>query len=63
MSSHPTVDKLPTSVDGVEKLAKGNPHALKWPIVVDWMSGKASIGDVEGVKSILEEIRKLRDGE
>jgi hypothetical protein len=36
---------------------------LKWPIVVDWTGGKASIGDVEGVKGILEAIRKERDGE
>jgi hypothetical protein len=30
---------------------------------VDWTSGKASIGDVEGVKGILEAIRMRRDGE
>jgi hypothetical protein len=36
---------------------------LKWPIVVDWEGGKAAIGDVEGVKGILENLRKKRDGE
>jgi hypothetical protein len=30
---------------------------------VDWTGGRASIGDVEGVKEILEAIRKERDGE
>lgn len=63
VSPHPTVDKVPTSVDGVARLAKTNAHALKWPIVVDWTGGKAAVGDVEGVKSILEELRKKRDGE
>lgn len=36
---------------------------FKWPVVVDWTGGRASIGDVEGVKEILEAIRKERDGE
>lgn len=45
------------------KLANENPNSLKWPIVVDWTGGRASIGDVEGVKGILEAIRKQRDGE
>lgn len=30
---------------------------------MDWTGGRASIGDVEGVKGILEAIRKERDGE
>jgi hypothetical protein len=36
---------------------------MRWPIVVDWLGGKASIGDVEGVKGILETLRQRRDGE
>ncbi|KAI0338642.1 hypothetical protein BDW22DRAFT_1432436 [Trametopsis cervina] len=63
VSSHPTADSRPTSADAVNKLAAKNPRALKWPIVVDWTAGKAAVGNVEGVKSILEEIRKQRDGE
>lgn len=63
VSSHPTVDSRPSSADAVTKLAAKNPKALKWPIVVDWTGGKAAVGDVEGVKSILEELRKQRDGE
>jgi len=47
----------------VVKLGNKNPNSLKWPIVVDWTGGRASIGDVEGVKAILEAIRKERDGE
>ncbi|KAF8153763.1 thioredoxin-like protein [Crassisporium funariophilum] len=66
LSSHPsapgTVDQ-PSTVKGIAELAAKNPKALKWPIVVDWEDGKASIGDVEGVKGILETLRKRRDGE
>lgn len=63
VSSHPTVETRPTSTEGVARLASNNLHALKWPIVVDWDGGRAAVGDVEGVKSILEELRKKRDGE
>ncbi|KAI0752036.1 thioredoxin-like protein [Fomes fomentarius] len=63
ISAHPTVDSRPTDAEGVAKLASQNPHALKWPIVVDWHSGRAAVGDVEAVKSLLEELRKKRDGE
>jgi hypothetical protein len=45
------------------RLAQKSPLALKWPIVVDWTSGRASAGDSEGVKDILEYLRKKRDGE
>jgi hypothetical protein len=44
-------------------LGNENPNMLKWPVVVDWIGGRASIGDVDGVKGILEAIRKERDGE
>lgn len=57
------MDGRPTSADAVNKLASKNPKALKWPIVVDWSGGRAAVGDVEGVKKILEELRKERDGE
>jgi len=63
VSSHPTVEVRPTSTEGVSKLASQNLHALKWPVVVDWDAGRAAVGDVDGVKSILEELRKKRDGE
>ena len=63
VSSHPTVETRPTSTEAVARLASKNLHALKWPIVVDWDGGRAAVGDVEGVKSILEELRKKRDGE
>ncbi|KAH8101239.1 thioredoxin-like protein [Cristinia sonorae] len=51
------------SPEDVTKLAQKNPNALKWPIVVDWDGGRAAVGDLEGVKRILEELRKQRDGE
>ncbi|KAM5531856.1 hypothetical protein V8D89_014486 [Ganoderma adspersum] len=63
LSSHPTVDSRPQDPDAVVALASKNPHALKWPIVVDWNNGRAAIGDVGGVKQLLEELRKTRDGE
>ncbi|EJF58734.1 hypothetical protein DICSQDRAFT_148939 [Dichomitus squalens LYAD-421 SS1] len=63
LSSHPTVDERPHDVEGVATLANRNPNALKWPIVVDWHNGRASIGDVGGVQQILEELRRKRDGE
>jgi len=66
LSAHPsgpsTFDQ-PTTVQGIAELAEKNPLALKWPIVVDWNNGKVSIGDVEGVKGILENLRRKRDGE
>ncbi|PPQ81322.1 hypothetical protein CVT24_001325 [Panaeolus cyanescens] len=51
-----------TAKDVVD-LALKNPKALKYPIVVDWGSGQAAVGDVEGVKRMLEDVRKRRDGE
>ncbi len=66
LSAHPTApsaEERPTTLSGIAKLAQENPQAIKWPIVVDWQGGRASIGDVEGVKNILEYLRKKRDGE
>jgi len=44
------------------QLAQDRPQAVKWPIVVDWDNGKAAVGDVEGVRAILENLQKKRDG-
>ncbi|KDR78003.1 hypothetical protein GALMADRAFT_209478 [Galerina marginata CBS 339.88] len=66
LSAHPTgpnANEQPSTCKGIAELAEKNPNVLKWPIVVDWLGGKASVGDVEGVKSILEHLRKKRDGE
>ncbi len=63
LSSHTTVDSRPRDPDGVVVLASKNPNALKWPIVVDWHNGRAAVGDLGGVKQLLEELRKTRDGE
>jgi hypothetical protein len=54
---------VPKNVKGIAELANKNLNALKWPIVVDWTGGRASIGEVDGVKGILEAIRQERDGE
>jgi hypothetical protein len=61
--SSPSGESRPETVSAIAELAQTNPSALKWPIVVDWNDGKAVIGDVEGVKGILEHLRKKRDGE
>lgn len=50
-------------MSGIANLGTQNPNAMRWPIVVDWTGGRASIGDVEGVKGILEMLRQKRDGE
>jgi hypothetical protein len=66
LSSHPTSPsppEQPQNASGIVELVRKNPNAFKWPVVVDWTSGKASVGDVEGVKAILENIRMRRDGE
>ncbi|KAG6887624.1 hypothetical protein C0995_013954 [Termitomyces sp. Mi166 len=66
LSAHyatPSGSERPEGVSAIAKLAQDSPSALKWPIVVDWHGGQAAIGDVEGVKGILETLRKKRDGE
>ncbi len=66
ISSHhsaPSLPDRPHSPEGLVRLAQKSPLAIKWPIVVDWTNGRASAGDSEGVKDILEYMRKKRDGE
>lgn len=66
ISSHPSAPSLPDrphAPEGLVRLAQKSPLAIKWPIVVDWTNGRASAGDSEGVKDILEYMRKKRDGE
>jgi len=66
ISSHPSAPSLPDrlhSPEGLVRLAEKSPLALKWPIVVDWTSGRASAGDSDGIKDMLEYLRKKRDGE
>jgi hypothetical protein len=47
----------------IANLGRDKPNTFKWPVVVDWNAGKASVGDVDGVMGILEHIRQKRDGE
>ncbi|KAF8883890.1 thioredoxin-like protein [Gymnopilus junonius] len=66
LSAHytaPTATNAPVTVAGIAELAQKNPDVLKWPIVVDWLDGQAAVGDVDGVKKILERLRQKRDGE
>jgi len=66
LSAHPTGSSTfnrPSTVEEIAQLAEENPMSIKWPIVVDWYGGKVSIGDEEGVKGILENLRQKRDGE
>lgn len=53
----------PATTDQVLSQAKRDVDAFKWPVVVDWVGGKASVGDIDGVNEILENLRKKRDGE
>ncbi|KAF8645604.1 hypothetical protein AX16_007686 [Volvariella volvacea WC 439] len=66
LSAHPTTsgqeDRTHTPSQ-VAQLGREKPSAIRWPIVVDWSGGIASVGDVDGVKGILEVLRKRRDGE
>lgn len=52
-----------TTTDQVLSQAKRDLDVFRWPVVVDWAGGKASVGDVDGVNEILENLRKKRDGE
>lgn len=66
LSAHPAAPagpERPETLSDVAQLGLQHPNAMRWPIVVDWLGGKASIGDVEGVKGILETLRQRRDGE
>lgn len=65
ISAHPSSAGEGSQVTSktLAELAKKNPSLLKWPIVVDWLNGRASVGDVDGVRQMLEAIRKERDGE
>ncbi|KAJ7715032.1 thioredoxin-like protein [Mycena maculata] len=64
LSAHPSSASAEgASVATVSSLGRDRPNAFKWPVVVDWNAGKASVGDVEGVKGILELLRQRCDGE
>ncbi|KZV73648.1 hypothetical protein PENSPDRAFT_674461 [Peniophora sp. CONT] len=66
LSSHPSApsgEDRPTTPEGVVDVATRTPNALKWPIVVDWNSGRAAAGNLDGVVEMLEHLRKVRDGE
>ncbi|KAJ7222594.1 hypothetical protein GGX14DRAFT_429178 [Mycena pura] len=65
LSAHPSAagSSDGASAATVSRLGMDRPSAFKWPVVVDWNAGRASVGDVEGVKGILELLRQKRDGE
>ncbi|KAI6023218.1 hypothetical protein PISMIDRAFT_685600 [Pisolithus microcarpus 441] len=66
LSAHPSAPGLsdqPQTAAAMSDLVTKNPEAFKWPLVVDWNGGRASVGDVDGVKTILEALRQRRDGE
>ncbi|TDL13442.1 hypothetical protein BD410DRAFT_797620, partial [Rickenella mellea] len=60
--SAPSAAEQPQSPSELSDLAKKNLNAVKWPIVVDWMGGRASIGDVDGVKRMLDAIKSESGG-
>ncbi|KAJ6569461.1 thioredoxin-like protein [Mycena capillaripes] len=64
LSAHPSsASSEGANVAAIASLGRDKPNTFKWPVVVDWNAGKASIGDVDGVKGILELLRQKRDGE
>ena len=66
LSAHftaPSGSEKPETLSRIADVGRQNSNAIKWPIVIDWFGGQASIGDVEGVKSSLENLRRQRDGE
>lgn len=65
LSAHPSSSALdnnggPTT-EALVALANSDPRSFKYPLVVDWDAGTAAIADLDGVKAILENIRKKRD--
>ncbi|KAJ7650879.1 thioredoxin-like protein [Roridomyces roridus] len=64
LSAHPaSASSTGASVQSIAGMRRDKPNTFKWPVVVDWNAGRASVGDVEGVKGILEHLRQQRDGE
>ncbi|KAG8929290.1 hypothetical protein FRC02_005778 [Tulasnella sp. 418] len=65
ISAHPAVAGLssPSSAEDLAKMAVSNPKVLKYPLAVNWDEGEVSIGSVDGVKEIIENMRKRRDSE
>ncbi|KAJ7924343.1 thioredoxin-like protein [Mycena leptocephala] len=64
LSAHPsTASSEGANMATIANLGRDKPNTFKWPVVVDWNAGKASVGDVDGVMGILEHIRQKRDGE
>ncbi|KAI0027863.1 hypothetical protein K488DRAFT_19830, partial [Vararia minispora EC-137] len=55
LSAHPSVgDHRPTTPEAPVRLVESTPNVLKWPVVVDWSSGRAAAGSTEGILEILE---------
>jgi hypothetical protein len=63
LSAHPSGGGVYADAEDVLAAVRQSSSALRWPIVVDWMGGRACAGDVDCVKGILEALRKERDGE
>ncbi|KAK2462205.1 hypothetical protein APHAL10511_005793 [Amanita phalloides] len=66
LTAHPSAPSLterPDNVHDIVELARSNPNAFKWPIVVDWSGGRVCVGDLDCVKGMLERLRRIRDGE
>jgi hypothetical protein len=64
LSAHPSSSSSDgANLASIAELGRDKPKTFKWPVVVDWNAGKASVGDVDGVKGILELLRQNRDGD
>ncbi|KAF8151961.1 hypothetical protein K438DRAFT_1864842 [Mycena galopus ATCC 62051] len=64
LSAHPSSSSSDSAnLATIANLGRDKPNTFKWPVVVDWNAGKASVGDIDGVKGILELLKQQRDGE
>lgn len=67
LSAHPSssspLSERPSTIRALHDVFRKYPKAMKWPVVVNWDDGQVAVGDVEGVKGILESLRRKRDGE
>ncbi|KAK6977445.1 DUF1687-domain-containing protein [Favolaschia claudopus] len=64
LSAHPSSSSSEgAELSAIVDLGRDKPNTFKWPVIVDWNAGKASVGDADGAAGILELLRQQRDGD
>jgi len=62
LSAHPsTPTGSPSSASSLSAMAAANPRIMRWPIVVNWEDGEASIGSIDGVKKMLNSLQTKKE--